>query len=44
MSVGVESHQEAARVWPLGRLEEKELLQRYGDEYRNYCERVHRFV
>jgi protein-S-isoprenylcysteine O-methyltransferase Ste14 len=24
-------------------LEERELLQRYGDEYRDYCEQVPRF-
>ncbi len=38
-----------AAVTPLAlylivRLEEKELLQRYGDEYRDYCEQVPRFL
>ncbi|MEE2777779.1 MAG: methyltransferase [Acidobacteriota bacterium] len=31
-------------IYLIVRLEEKELLQRYGDEYRSYCERVPRFV
>ena len=31
-------------LWVIVRLEEKELLQRYGDEYRDYCSRVPRFV
>ena len=33
-------------LWVLmvARVEEKELLERFGDEYRRYCERVPRFV